>query len=106
MGLLNLFKRADMTKQLEEYQREPGAVLLDVRTPEEYGQGHIPQSRNIPLTELDEVPYEYPELDTPLYLYCLTGARSSYAVEQLRSMGYTRVCDLGGINGYRGKVER
>ena len=42
----------------------------------------------------------------PLFVYCLSGARSRMAVAQLQQMGYAKVTNLGGINSYRGKVER
>ena len=106
MGFLNLFKRRDMADDLAEFEANPKAVLLDVRTEEEYAGGHIPKSRNIPLMELDEVPYEFEDLETPLYLYCLSGARSSFAAEQLRDMGYTNIRDLGGLDAYHGALEQ
>ena len=43
--------------------------------------------------------------NTPLFVYCYSGARSSYAVSALRRMGYQQVTNIGGINRYRGKVE-
>ena len=47
-----------------------------------------------------------PNKDTPLFVYCHSGARSSQAVGQLARMGYTRVKNIGGIAAYQGKVER
>ena len=44
-------------------------------------------------------------LGTPLFVYCLSGARSSHAAAVLRRMGYCNVTNIGGINRYRGKVE-
>ena len=63
-------------------------------------------SRNMPLGDtglLAELP---PDRTTPLFLYCLSGARSAQATAQLRRMGYENVTNIGGISGYRGKVER
>ena len=94
-----------MTEQLERFRSDPGAVLLDVRSPGEYAGGHIPGSVNLPLEQLNWGVQTYP-LDTPVYLYCLSGARSSVAAEQLRRMGYETVIDLGGLNAYHGKVEQ
>lgn len=92
-----------MDAELERFRDTPGAVLLDVRTPEEYAAGHIPGSRNVPLDELhrSELP-EDPE--TPLFVCCLSGARSRQAALLLRQAGYGDVTDLGGIHHYHGKV--
>ena len=55
MSFFDLFKQPDVNQGVKEYQRTSGAVLLDVRTPEEYRSGHIPGSRNIPLQTIDSV---------------------------------------------------
>lgn len=47
MGFFNLLKGSDINQGLEEYKNTPGAVLLDVRTPQEYKDGHIPNSKNV-----------------------------------------------------------
>ena len=96
---------ADINKGVEEFRATPGAILLDVRTPEEYKEAHIPGSLSIPLAAL---PARYSELgatDTPLFVHCLSGGRSGQAVSFLKRAGYTNVKNIGGINAYRGKVE-
>lgn len=105
MGLFDFLKAPDVNQGIEDCKSAPGAVLLDVRTPQEYNEGHIPGSVNIPLSTLggtESVPYGK---DVPLYVYCHSGARSSQAVRILAQMGYTRVRNIGGISGYKGKVE-
>ena len=95
----------DINKGVDEFRATPGAILLDVRTSEEYKEGHIPGSISIPLAAL---PARYSELgaaDTPLFVHCLSGGRSGQAVSFLKSVGYTNVKNIGGINAYRGKVE-
>ena len=82
-----------------------GAVLLDVRTPQEYREGHIPGSQNVPLQQLDKVEEVTENKDTVLYVYCRSGARSRQAVSLLKHMGYTNVHNIGGIAAYSGKVE-
>ena len=49
MSLLNMFKRTDINDGVDEFRNTPNAVLLDVRTKEEYKDGHIEGSINIPL---------------------------------------------------------
>ena len=103
MGLFDFMKRPDMGQELERFARTPGALLLDVRTEEEYAGGHIPGSRNVPLGTLGRA--ELPaDPETPLFVYCLSGARSRQAASVLRRAGYAHVTDLGGIGNYRGKV--
>ena len=106
MGFFDLFKQPDVNRGVKEYQSTSGAVLLDVRTPEEYRGGHIPGSRNIPLQTIDRVGSVAENKDTALYVYCQSGARSRQAAGMLKQMGYTNVNNIGGIAAYSGKVER
>ena len=55
MGFFDLFKPVDINQGVKEYSSTPGAVLLDVRTSEEYRGGHIPGSKNVPLQAIDKV---------------------------------------------------
>ncbi|MGN1013926.1 MAG: rhodanese-like domain-containing protein [Butyricicoccus sp.] len=105
MGFFDSLKSPDISRGVEAFQDTPDAVLLDVRTPEEYQEGHIPGSRNVPLQSLDKVTSVVKNQDTPVFVYCYSGARSSQAVSALRRMGYTNVKNIGGIADYAGKVE-
>ena len=102
MKLLHtLRRRFTFTGGLEEYGEMTGAVLLDVRSPREYARGHIPGSLNIPVQEINRITVER---ERPLFVYCLSGARSAEAVNWLRSAGYNAK-NIGGIGGYRGEIE-
>ena len=103
MGLFSF--GADINKGVAEYQATPGALLVDVRNPEEYASGHIPGSISIPLAALPARYSERGAPDTPLFVHCLSGGRSGQAVSFLKRAGYTNVKNIGGINAYRGKVE-
>lgn len=106
MSFFNLFKTPDINQGIEKYKQEAEAVLLDVRTEEEYEQGHIENSINVPLHMIKNAK-KYIKTDAvPIYVYCLSGARSSQAVAALKKMGYTNVINIGGINRYRGKIVR
>ena len=105
MGIFNFFKHPDINQGVQEYKNAAGAVLLDVRTPQEYREGHIPGSQNMPLQQLDKVEEVTENKDTVLYVYCRSGARSRQAVSLLKHMGYTNVHNIGGIAAYSGKVE-
>ena len=105
MGIFDFFKQPDINQGVEEYRQAADAVLLDVRTPQEYREGHIPGSQNMPLQQLDKVEEVTENKDTVLYVYCRSGARSRQAVSLLKHMGYTNVHNIGGIAAYSGKVE-
>ena len=105
MGIFDFFKHPDINQGVQEYKNAAGAVLLDVRSPQEYREGHIPGSQNVPLQQLDKVEEVTENKDTVLYVYCRSGARSRQAVSLLQAMGYTNVRNIGGIAAYSGKVE-
>ena len=106
MGLFDFLKQPDVNQGVKDYKNTAGAVLIDVRTPEEYSEGHIPESKNVPLQTLDKVRSVVENKDTELFVYCYSGARSRQAVAALGQMGYTKVNNIGGISSYRGKAER
>ena len=82
----------------EDLDKGKDFVLLDVRTVEEYEEGHIEGAINIPLKELAyEVENEIPKLDTTIYLYCRSGVRVITAGHILYDLGYDNVYNMGGI---------
>ena len=101
MSIFSIFQSQNMNTGVERARQTEGAVLLDVRTPEEYVQGHVPGSWNIPLDSIDGV-----QLDrgAPLFVYCRSGSRSSQACSILRQMGY-QATNIGGILSYDGVLE-
>ena len=105
MGIFDFFKQLDINQGLQEYKNAAGAVLLDVRTPQEYRDRHIPGSQNVPLQQLDNIEEIAENKDTALYVYCHSGMRSRQAVSLLQAMGYRNVHNIGGIAAYHGKVE-
>lgn len=106
MGFFDFWKQTDINQGVKAFRAVSGAVLLDVRTPQEYREGRIPGSRNVPLQQLDSVQEEIEDRDTPLFVYCRSGNRSGQAVGLLESMGYTNVTNIGGILSYTGTIER
>ena len=106
MGFFDFLRGPDMDAGVEQYRQTPGALLLDVRTEGEYAGGHVPGAKNLPLQALEGITALAPAKDTPLYVYCRSGARSGQATGQLQRMGYTKVTNIGGIMNYHGKVER
>ena len=106
MGLFDFLSKPDINQGVEDFLKASDAVLLDVRTPEEYKEGHIPGSLNIPLQTIDKVESVVENIDAPLYVYCHSGARSSRAASRLHEIGYTNVNNIGGIAAYTGEVEK
>lgn len=105
MGFFDFFKLTDINSGVEEYKNTNGAVLLDVRTEEEYAQGHIERSINVPVENINVINEVVENKKTPLFVYCYSGGRSGNAVAKLKRMGYTCAKNIGGIMNYRGKVE-
>ena len=106
MGFFDFLHGPDINQGVKEYGGLEGAVLLDVRTPQEYREGRIPGGKNVPLQEISRIADVAAEKDTPIFVYCHSGARSAQAVKVLAQMGYINVKNIGGIAAYKGKVER
>lgn len=106
MRFFDFMKGPDINQGVKEYSATDSAVLLDVRTPDEYRQGHIPGSKNVPLQSISKVAGMIDNKSTTIFVHCLSGARSSQAAAILKQMGYTNVKNIGGISAYAGKVER
>lgn len=73
-----------------------GAILIDVRSPQEFKEGHLPGAINIPEYEIRKVKNEMPKLNQQIVVYCQYGGRSREAYNMLRKMGYTNVYSLKG----------
>lgn len=93
-----------MDKARLELENNPQIVLIDVRSPMEHRQGHIPGSLNIPVERIDEIGAAAPNRDAKLFVYCLSGARSAHACAYLARVGYTDVTNIGGINRWSGEI--
>jgi phage shock protein E len=75
---------------------EAGAIIVDVRTPDEFRDGAYPGAKNIPLGDLGSRMGEIPK-DKPVILYCASGARSSSAARAMKQAGYADVINAGGL---------
>ena len=105
MGFFDFFKTQNINQGVKEYSSTPDAVLLDVRSPQEYQGGHIPGSKNLPLQALNQAAAVIPEKITPVFVYCYSGSRSSQAVGKLKKMGYLYIKNIGGISSWSGEME-
>lgn len=106
MEIFKFLRQSDLNKGLEEYRTVAGSILLDVRTEQEYREGHVPGSQNLPLQRIDQVANVVQNKNTPIFVYCLSGARSRQAVIHLKKMGYANAKNIGGISAYHGRLER
>jgi rhodanese-related sulfurtransferase len=76
----------------------PSTSILDVRTEQEFSAEHINGAKNIPLTDLPYRLQEIKEMSQPIVVYCLSGGRSSMAVNVLKQQGIEEVYNGGGIS--------
>ena len=73
-------------------------VIVDVRTPEEYDGGHIPNAILVPNESIgDDMPEALPDKEATLLIYCRSGRRSKEASEKLLKLGYKSIYEFGGI---------
>lgn len=87
----------------QKMTKSQGFVLLDVRTPQEYAEGHIQGAKNLDFSS-EGFASSIAELDKSLnyMVYCKSGRRSAMAAEQMRDAGFTKITDLkGGITAWK-----
>jgi len=91
------------TAEAAEIRGQPGAVVLDVREPEEYEQGAIPGAVHIPRGTLEgSVESRLTDKSAPVVIHCASGVRSAFAAKTLTDMGYENVVSMvGGFNKWK-----
>ena len=95
---------AEKAKQIMD--TEEGYIILDVRTQEEYDQGHIPDAVLFPLDDIEgKAHVVLPDKDQLILVYCRSGNRSKKAAEILVELGYTNIKEFGGIIDWPYEVE-
>ena len=82
---------------LKEIVQNPQTKFVDVRSREEFADGHFPGATNIPLQEIVDKAEELKELNSPVVLYCRSGARSMNAYLLLKQLGLENVHNAGGL---------
>ena len=93
---------SDEAKKMMETQK---VIVVDVRTLEEYNEGHIPNAISVPLETIEnETEAKLKNKDDLILVYCRSGRRSREAALKLIEKGYTNVIDFGGINDWNGEV--
>ena len=99
------YRQINMDEAITMMEEESSYIILDVRTPEEFADKHIPGAINIPNETIstEEIP-ELPDKDQLILVYCRSGNRSKQASEKLVALGYTNIVEFGGINDWPGKT--
>lgn len=87
----------------EKINALPSATIIDVRTPEEFAEGHLQNAKNYNWNGADfEKQTKTLDKSKPVFVYCLSGGRSSSAANKMRSDGFKKVFELrGGISKWR-----
>ena len=107
MGLFDFLRGPNINEGLDLFRETPGALLIDVREPNEFKKGHIPGSENVPLSKFTTmIENIVQKKDTPVFLYCASGGRSASAAALIKKLGYESVTNIGGIHSYTGKLSR
>lgn len=93
---------SDEAKKMIETQK---VIVVDVRTLEEYTEGHIPNAISVPLETIEnKAEAKLKNKDDLILVYCRSGRRSREAALKLIEKGYTNVIDFGGIKDWNGEV--
>ena len=94
----NTYRQISMDEAVTMMAEESGYIILDVRTQEEYDQGHIPGAIVISHEEIPEKAEDVlTDKDQLILVYCRSGRRSKIAAEALAELGYTNIKEFGGI---------
>ena len=101
----NTYRSIKMDEAVAMMEQESGYIILDVRRPDEFAAGHIPNAINVPNETIgtDEIA-ELPDKDQLIMVYCRSGRRSKEASEKLVKLGYTNIVEFGGILDWKGDI--
>ncbi len=101
----NTYRSITMDEAVAMMEQESGYIILDVRRPEEYAAGHIPNAINVPNESIgtSDIP-ELPDKNQLIMVYCRSGRRSKEASEKLVKLGYTNIVEFGGILDWKGEI--
>ena len=99
------YAQVDQETAKEMMAREDGHMIVDVRRQDEYDAGHITGAILIPNESIGcDSPEALPDYDQIILIYCRSGNRSKQAARKLASMGYTNICEFGGIITWTGDI--
>ena len=106
-GSTNSYRQISMDEAVKMMKDEKNYIILDVRRPDEYAEGHIPGAINVPNEEIGTAEIaELPSKSQLILVYCRSGRRSKEASEKLVKLGYTNIVEFGGILDWKGEIEK
>ncbi len=99
------YRQISMEEAVSMMAQEHGYIILDVRRPDEFVAGHIPNAINVANETIGaiEIP-ELPDKNQLIMVYCRSGRRSKEASEKLVKLGYTNIVEFGGILDWKGEI--
>ena len=101
------YRQISMNEAVKMMRDEKDYIILDVRRPDEFAEGHIPGAINVPNEEIGTTEIaELPDKSQLILVYCRSGRRSKEASEKLVKLGYTNIVEFGGIQDYEGEIEK
>ena len=101
------YRQISMDEAVKMMRDEKDYIILDVRRPDEFTEGHIPGAINVPNEEIGTTEIaELPDKSQLILVYCRSGRRSKEASEKLVKLGYTNIVEFGGIQDYEGEIEK
>lgn len=104
---INEIRHVSMDDIVKIMNENKNYVIVDVRTPDEYKEGHIPNAINIPNETINETVYnKLKDKNQLILIYCRSGSRSRQAAYKMQKLGYTNLVDFGGIINWKGKIEK
>ncbi|MBR5049354.1 MAG: rhodanese-like domain-containing protein [Erysipelotrichaceae bacterium] len=101
------YRQITQQQAMEIMESESGYIILDVRRPDEFAEGHIPGAICLPNEQIGtSEPDILPDKKQLILVYCRSGNRSKQASEKLAAMGYENVMEFGGIITWPGEITR
>ena len=104
--LVGCAQRRENAPEAAETLAPENALIIDVRTPGEFSDGHLENAINVPLQNISSISSVAPDKNTVLYLYCRSGRRVKMAIAELKKLGYNNLHDLGGMQEAAAKLKK
>ena len=101
----NTYRQISADEAQSMMEEKEGYIILDVRRPDEFVAGHIPNAINVPNESIGTAEIsELPDKNQLIMVYCRSGRRSKEAAEKLVKLGYTNIVEFGGILDWQGEI--
>ena len=99
------YRQITMKESVDIMEQESNYIILDVRRPDEFSEGHIPNAINVPNENIGNTEIsELPNKEQLILVYCRSGRRSKEASQKLVNLGYTNIVEFGGIIDWKGEI--